>query len=295
MARALFHGLIAEIVTPFRGDQIDETAFVALIERQIASGVDGLAPAAAIGEASTLSEEEHGQIVALTVEVARGRVPVLAGAGSNATSRAIELVRQAKAAGADGALVIAPFYNRPSQAGIHQHFAALAETVDFPILIQNSPLRTGVDVAAETVAALAKLPNIIGIADPIGDVSRVSLGRIGCGEGWIILSSGDGAALGHLAHGGHGWLSASANVAPLACAAFHEACTASDWPLARWWQDRLIHLHTALAGDDGPAAIKFALAHLGLCQPGCRLPVGDCPNGLKPRILAAMGKAGLLI
>jgi 4-hydroxy-tetrahydrodipicolinate synthase len=293
MARSLFHGLIAELATPFRDDEIDETALAALIERQIAAGIDGLAPAGAIGEAATLSGEEHHRIVKLCVEVARGRVPVLAGAGSNATSRAIELVQQAKAAGADGALVIAPFYNRPSQAGIYQHYAALTQAVDLPIILHNSPARTGVDIAPETAAALAKLPSIVGIVDATGDVSRVSLGRMGCGADWTMLSGDEGSALGHFAHGGNGWLSATANVAPIACAAFQEACVAEDWPLARWWQNRLIHLDKALSGDGSPSAIKFALAHLGLCQPSCRLPIGDCPDALKPSILAAMRGANV--
>ncbi len=289
-----FRGVITALVTPFAGGRVDETAFVALIERQIAAGAHGLVPVGTTGETATLSHQEHRRVVELCVQVAAGRVPVIAGAGSNATDEAISLVRHAKDAGAQGALVVTPYYNRPSQEGLYRHFEAISAAVDLPMLVYNVPSRTSVDIANETLARLAALPNIVGVKDATGDMARASQQRRLCGENWVMLSGDDPSALGYMAHGGHGCISVTANVAPVACATFFNACMAGEWAEALSWQDKLIGLHKALFLDASPAPTKFALAHLGLCAPDCRLPIAPCAEGVKKDILGAMATAGVL-
>ena len=214
----------------------------------------GLVPVGTTGETSTLSHEEHRRVVSLCVEMAAGRVPVIAGAGSNATAEAIELARHAKAAGADAALVVTPYYNRPSQEGLFRHYAAINDAVDLPVFVYNVPSRTSVDIANDTLARLAKLPNIVGVKDATGDMPRASLQRRACGPDWVMLSGDDPSALGYMAHGGHGCISVTANVAPAACAAFFNACLAGDWTGALALQDRLVRLHKALFIDASPGA-----------------------------------------
>lgn len=289
-----FKGVFTALVTPFRDGAVDEGAFAALAERQIAAGVHGLVPMGTTGESATLSRAEHGRVVELCVEVARGRVPVIAGAGSNSTAEAIVQARHAKAAGAQAALVVAPYYNRPSQEGLYRHYAAIAEAVDLPIVAYNIPARAGVDIADETLARLAGLPTIVGVKDATGDMTRASLQRRMCGRDWIMLSGDDPSALGYMAHGGHGCISVTANVAPHACARFFEACLAGDWPGALALQDRLIALHKALFLDASPAPTKFALAHLGLCAEDARLPIAPCAEAVRPSILEAMREAGVI-
>ncbi|MDQ0463276.1 4-hydroxy-tetrahydrodipicolinate synthase [Caulobacter ginsengisoli] len=273
---------------------MDEKAFAELVERQIAGGVHGLVPAGTTGESVTLSDDEHRRVVELCIQVARGRVPVIAGAGSNSTAHAIELVRFAKTVGADGALVVAPYYNRPSQEGLYQHFAAINEAVQLPVLTYNVPSRTSVDISNETLARLAKLPNIVGIKDATGDLGRASLQRLDCGDEWIMLSGNDDTALGYMAHGGHGCISVTSNVAPDACSAMYNACFAKDWETALYWQDRLIRLHKALFADASPAPAKFALAHLGLCAEELRLPLSPCSEAAREAVLAGMRDAGVI-
>jgi 4-hydroxy-tetrahydrodipicolinate synthase len=285
-------GVFTALITPFLGDTVDEDAFARLIERQIAAGVHGLVPAGTTGESATLSHEEHFRVVELCVQVAAGRVPVIAGAGANVTSRAIELTRHAKAVGADAALVVTPYYNRPSQEGLWRHFAAVDAAAELPVILYNVPGRTGVDMTNETVARLAALPNIAGIKDATADMARASLQRLDCGPDWVMLSGDDGSALGYMAHGGQGCISVTANVAPGACARFFDACLAGDWAGALAWQDRLIGLHKALFADASPAPAKFALAHLGLCAEEARLPIASCADAVKGEILAAMAEAG---
>ncbi|MFZ5670479.1 MAG: 4-hydroxy-tetrahydrodipicolinate synthase [Pseudomonadota bacterium] len=289
-----FKGAFPALVTPFRDGALDETAFAALVERQIAGGVHGLVPAGTTGESVTLTEAEHARVVELCVQVARGRVPVIAGAGSNDTARAIEMVRHAKTVGADAALVVTPYYNRPSQEGLYRHYRAINDAVQLPVLVYNVPSRTSVDIANETLARLAELPNIVGIKDATGDMSRASLQRLTCGPEWTLLSGDDPTALGYMAHGGHGCISVTANVAPEGCAAFYNACLAGDYETARDWQDRLVRLHKALFLDASPAPTKFALARLGLCSDETRLPIAPCDEAVKPRILEAMREAGVL-
>jgi 4-hydroxy-tetrahydrodipicolinate synthase len=292
MSNPLFKGAIPALVTPFRNGAVDEDAFVALVERQISAGVHGLVPVGTTGETATLSHEEHRRVVELCVKTAAGRVPVIAGAGSNSTEEAIELVRFAKTVGADGALVVSPYYNRPSQEGVYQHYKAINDAVQLPVLVYNVPSRTGSDVSNETVARLAKLPNIVGIKDATGDLSRPSLMRLDCPEDFVLLSGDDPNALGYMAHGGHGCISVTCNVAPEAFAAFMNACMAGDWAAARDKQDQLIRLHKALFLDASPAPTKFALAHLGLCAEDVRLPVTPCAEAVRPAIVVAMHEAG---
>jgi len=251
-------------------------------------------PVGTTGESATLSHEEHRRVVELCIETARGRVPVIAGAGSNSTSEAIDLARHAKTVGADAALMVTPYYNRPSQEGLLRHYEAVNEAVQLPILVYNVPSRTSIDISNDTLERLSKLPNIVGIKDATGDLSRASLQRLVCGETWVMLSGDDPTALGYMAHVGHGFISVTANVAPEACAAFYEACLAGDFAAALTWQDRLIRLHKALFLDASPSPTKFALAQLGLCTDESRLPIAPCAEAVKPTILAAMRDAGVL-
>ena len=294
MSDPLFKGVMPALVTPFLDGAVDEHAFVALVERQIAGGVHGLVPVGTTGETATLSHDEHRRVVELCVKTAKGRVPVVAGAGSNSTEEAIELVRHAKTVGADAALVVTPYYNRPSQEGLYAHYAAINEAVQLPVLVYNVPGRTSVDITDATLARLSKLPNIVGIKDATGDMSRATLQRITCGEGWVMLTGDDPTALGYLAHGGHGCISVTSNVAPDLCATFYNAALSGDWKTALYWQDRLLRLHKGLFADASPSPTKFALAHLGLCREESRLPIVACSEGAREIVLDAMREAGVI-
>jgi 4-hydroxy-tetrahydrodipicolinate synthase len=273
---------------------VDESAFRRLVERQVAGGTHGLVPVGTTGESVTLSLDEHKRVVDLCVEVAAGRVPVIAGAGANDTRKAIELVRFAKSAGADAALVVLPYYNRPSQDGIYRHFEAINDAVQMPVVLYDVPSRTGVTVAVETMVRIAEMPNIVGIKDATGDLAKMSLMRQAIGEDFAWLSGDDPTALGYAAHGGGGCISVSSNVAPEACASFWNALLGGDFPAALYWQERLIKLHKALFLDNSPAPTKFALAQLGLCGEEVRLPLAPCAEGARPAVLEAMREAGVL-
>lgn len=294
MPHPLFRGSLPALVTPFRDGAVDEAAFVALVERQIAAGTHGLVPVGTTGEAVTLSEDERRRIVDLTVQTAAGRVPVIAGCGSNDTARGIDMVHHAKTVGADAALVVTPYYNRPSQAGMAAHFTAIADAVELPLILYNVPSRTGVDLSVETTIALARHPNIAGIKDATGDLARCTLMRAACLDDFALLTGDDPTALGYAAHGGQGCISVSANVAPEACAAFQDALLAGDWEAVRERQAQLIALHQALFLDASPAPAKFALSALGLCSEEVRLPLLPCAEAVRPAILAAMREAGAL-
>ena len=294
MSDILFRGVLPALVTPFRHGAVDERAFAALVERQIAGGVHGLVPVGTTGETATLSHDEHRRVVELCVATARGRVPVVAGAGSNSTAEAIELVRHAKTVGAEAALVVTPYYNRPSQEGLYAHYRAINDAVQLPILVYNVPARTSVDISNATLARLADLPNIVGVKDATGDLARASLQRLECGDNWVMLSGNDDSALGYMAHGGHGCISVTCNVAPGACAAFYDAALAGDWPAALQAQDRLIRLHKALFSDASPSPTKFALSHLGLCAEDARLPIVACSEASRAEVLAGLREAGLV-
>lgn len=294
MPEPLFKGVLPALVTPFRDGAVDEDAFVRLVERQIAGGVHGLVPVGTTGETATLSHDEHRRVVELCIKTAAGRVPVVAGAGSNSTAEAIELVRHAKTVGADAALVVTPYYNRPSQEGLYAHYAAINAAVQLPVLVYNVPGRTSVDISNDTLARLAKLPNIVGIKDATGDLARASQQRLTCGEGWTMLSGNDDSALGYMAHGGHGCISVTANVAPEQVSAFYNDALAGQWPGALQGQDRLIRLHKALFVDASPSPTKFALAHLGLCAEDARLPIVACSEAARAEVLAGMRDAGVI-
>jgi 4-hydroxy-tetrahydrodipicolinate synthase len=294
MSEPLFRGVLPALITPFRDGAVDEEAFVRLVERQIAGGVHGLVPVGTTGETATLSHDEHRRVVELCVSTAAGRVPVVAGAGSNSTEEAIELVRHAKQVGADAALVVTPYYNRPSQEGLYAHYKAINDAVELPVLIYNVPSRTSVDISNDTLARLAKLPNMVGVKDATGDLGRASGQRLACGEEWVMLSGDDPSALGYMAHGGHGCISVTANVAPEQCAAFYNDALSGQWAGALYGQDRLIRLHKALFTDASPSPTKFALAHLGLCAEDARLPIVACSEAARTEVLAAMRDAGVI-
>lgn len=294
MTAPLFKGVITALITPLRDGKVDEAAFRTLLERQIAAGVHGVVPMGTTGESASLHLDEHKRVVELCVEVAAGRIRVIAGAGSSSTDKSIELVRHAKTVGADGALVVTPYYNRPSQAGMAAHFEAIAEAVQLPVLLYNVPGRTGVDLANETVARLAAHPNIVGIKDATGDLARVSWMRANILDQQFDLISGDDPSyLGYHAHGGVGVISVTSNVAPEAMVALHEAAAAGDYATARQWQDRLIGLHKGLFLDNSPSPSKYALARLGLCTEEVRLPLAPTSDAVKPAIDRAMAEAGL--
>ncbi len=293
MTAPLFKGVITALITPLRDGNVDEAAFEALLERQIAAGVHGVVPVGTTGESATLTTEEHKALVERTVALARGRVRVIAGAGASATGKAIELVRHAKTVGADGALVVTPYYNRPSQAGLKAHFEAIAEAVQPPVMLYNVPGRTGVDLADQTVAELSAHPNIVGIKDATGDMGRVSWMRANIAGQFDLISGDDASFLGYVAHGGVGVISVTSNVAPEAMVALWNALQAGDLALARSWQDRLIGLHRGLFIDSSPSPAKYALSRLGLCGEDVRLPLVPSRADARPVIDAAMAAAGL--
>src|SRR5690606_20177668 len=278
---------------PLRDGNVDEAAFERLLERQIAAGVHGVVPMGTTGESATLHLDEHKRVVEQCVAIAAGRIRVIAGAGSSATDKAIDLTRFAKTVGADGALVVTPYYNRPSQVGMQAHFEAVADAVQLPILLYNVPGRTGVDLSNETVAALAAHPNIVGIKDASADVARASWMRANIHGAFDLISGDDSSYLGYAAHGGVGVISVTSNVAPEAMVALYDAIQAGDFAVARSWQERLIGLHKALFLDNSPSPAKYALARLGLCEEGVRLPLSLTADAVKPAIDKALTEAGV--
>jgi 4-hydroxy-tetrahydrodipicolinate synthase len=289
-----FSGAMTALITPFRDGKVDEAAFAALVERQVASGIHGLVPTGTTGEAVTLSPEEQMRVIALCVEAARGRVPVVAGVGSSDTARTIELAQFAKTAGADAALVVTPYYNRPSQDGLAAHFAAVAEGGGLPVILYNVPARTGVDLLPETVAKLARHPGIVGIKDAANQLDRATRQRALCGEDFALLSGEDGTAVGFNAMGGNGIISVTANVAPELCARLQDCCAAGDYGSAHDIDLRLSALHRALFMEPSPAPAKYALSRLGLCREDVRLPLVPVSAATREALDAAMGRAGLL-
>lgn len=289
-----FYGSIPALITPFRNGMLDERAFQAMVERQIREGSDGLVPCGTTGESATLSLAEHIRVVELCVEAAAGKVPVIAGAGSNSTAHAIELTRAAKAAGADAVLVVAPYYNRPSQDGLVAHFTAINDAVDIPIIAYNVPGRTVVDISTETMGRLAKLANVVGCKDASADLSRVPRHRALCGAAFAQLSGEDTSAIGFNAEGGAGCISVSANVAPALCAQLQDATRQGGFDAARQIDDLLAPLHKAMFIEPSPAPAKYACSLLGLCSDEVRLPLLVCSDGTKAQIRAAMTHAGLI-
>lgn len=289
----MFKGSIPALVTPFKDGRVDIARLNHLVEWQIEQGSSGLVPVGTTGESPTLSHAEHDLVVAEVVKAAAGRVPVLAGAGSNSTAEATRLVRAAKDAGADAALVVTPYYNKPTQAGLIAHFEAVAE-IGLPIVIYNIPPRSVIDMSPETMGMLAKHANIIGVKDATGDVTRVSQQRIVCGKDFIQLSGEDASALGFNAHGGVGCISVTANVAPKLCAEFQAAMLAGDFAKALRYQDRLMPLHMAIFLEPGLTGAKYGLSLLGKCALEVRPPLVGLTAPAKAAIRSAMDHAGLL-
>ncbi len=291
----MFNGSFVALVTPMRTDgSIDERALAEFVEWQIAQGSDGLVPVGTTGESATLSHAEHRRVVEVTVEVAARRVPVMAGAGSNSTAEAIELVRHAREAGAEGALVVTPYYNKPTQEGLFLHYTAIADAVDLPIVIYNIPPRSVVDMTPETMGRLSRHPNIVGVKDATASLTRPLHTRIACGPDFCQMSGEDHTVLPFLAAGGHGCISVTANVAPRQCAELHRLWAAGRIAEAIAAQDRLVPLHDAMFAESNPAPAKFAASLLGHGTERCRLPLSPLTEPTRVRVRAAMAAVGLL-
>lgn len=289
----MFKGSMPALVTPLKDGEVDFDSLNALVDWQIEEGSHGLVPVGTTGESPTLTHAEHEAVIKAVVKRAAGRVKVIAGAGSNNTAEALRFVQFAKDVGADGALVVTPYYNKPTQAGLIAHYTALNE-VGIPIIIYNIPGRSVVDMTSATMGELAKLPNIVGVKDSTGDVSRISAQRITCGKNFIQLSGEDAMAVGINAQGGHGCISVTCNVAPGLLSKMHEACWANDYAAALDVQDRLMPLHQAIFAEPGLVGVKYALSLLGRCSEEVRLPLVGATDGSKTRINEAMRHAGLL-
>jgi len=293
-AKTRFEGSFTALVTPFRNGSLDEKALRDLVEWQIAEGTNGLVPVGTTGESPTLSHDEHKQVVEWCVQVVNGRVPVVAGAGSNSTTEAIELSRHAEKAGADAVLVVTPYYNKPTQEGLYQHYKAINDAIGIPIVIYNIPARSVIDMSVDTMKRLFELPNIAGVKDATANVIRVSQQRQAMGAGFNQLSGEDASALGFMAHGGHGCISVTSNVAPRLCAEFQGACLKGDYAGALAIQDKLMPLHTALFLETNPAPAKYALSILGKCDETVRLPMVPVAESTRSAVRAAMVHAGLI-
>lgn len=292
--RERLRGSMPALITPFANGEVDEAAFRRLVSWQIAEGSHGLVPTGTTGESATLSHQEDMRVVEICVEETRGRVPVIAGAGSNSTAEAISLTRHAKEVGADAVLSVAPYYNKPTQEGLYRHFATIADTVDIPIVIYNVPGRTVVEISVETMARLSKIANVIGVKDATANLARPSRERAACGKAFRLLSGEDITALGYMAHGGAGCISVTANVAPRLCAEFQEACMSGDFARALLLQDRLAPLHDAMFCEASPAPVKFAVSVLGHCSEEVRLPIVPASESARARVREAMAEAGLI-
>jgi 4-hydroxy-tetrahydrodipicolinate synthase len=290
----MFKGSYPALVTPFKNGAVDFDALKKLVDWHVAEGSHGLVPVGTTGESPTLSHAEHGQVIEAVVKAAGGRIPVIAGAGSNNTAEGIDLIRHAEKVGADAALVVTPYYNKPTQRGMIAHYTALHDASNLPIIIYNIPGRSVVDMTPETMGELAKLPRIVGVKDATGKIERVSQQRATCGKDFIQLSGEDATALGFNAHGGVGCISVTANVAPRLCAEFQEATLAGNYAKALEYQDRLMPLHEAIFIEPGLVGAKYGLSRLGLCSEEVRLPLSGLLDTTKARIDAAMRHAGLI-
>jgi 4-hydroxy-tetrahydrodipicolinate synthase len=288
-----FKGSITALITPFKNGEVDAKAFQQLVDWQIDQGTHGLVPVGTTGESPTLSHEEHKRVIELCIESAGGRVPVIAGTGSNCTSEAVALTRHAKEAGADGVLVVTPYYNKPTQEGLYLHYKAINDAADIPIIIYNIPGRSIVDMSVETMTRLFKLPNIAGLKDATANMARVSQQRAALGTEFVQLSGEDATALGFMAHGGQGCISVTANIAPALCSEFQLACLGGNFKRALELQDRLMPLHDALFVESSPGPVKYAAEKLGLCSGETRLPLAPLAASSKAKVDAALAKVGL--
>ncbi|MEN2494508.1 MAG: 4-hydroxy-tetrahydrodipicolinate synthase [Hyphomicrobiaceae bacterium hypho_1] len=290
----MFKGSIPALITPFQNGKVDEDAFGRLVDWQIREGSSGVVPVGTTGESPTVTNEEHKRIVEICVEVTQKRVPVIAGAGSNSTAEAIIYAQHAKQVGADAVLIVMPYYNKPTQDGLYRHIKAINDTVDLPIILYNVPSRTVSDMQVSTMARCAKLKNVTGVKDATADIARVSLQRQDCGKDFLLLSGEDATALGFNAHGGHGCISVTANVAPRLCAHLQNASLSGDFKTALYYQDLLMPLHSALFLETNPAPVKYACAKLGFGDGFARLPLAPISSATQRAVDAAMKHAGLL-
>lgn len=291
----MFTGSLVALITPFKNGSVDEKGFEKFVAWQIAEGTDGLVPCGTTGESPTLSMEEHKRVIDICIQAAKGTgVPVIAGTGSNSTEEAIELTRHAKKAGADAAMLVVPYYNKPTQEGLFQHFKAVAEAVDIPILLYNVPPRTGGDMQVETVVRLSQVQNIIGIKDASYDMARPTLTKLKAKKGFIQLSGEDASAVGFLAQGGDGCISVTANIAPRLCGDMHDAWKKRDLDKVFELQDRLMPLHKALFVETSPGPVKYGAELLGQSSARMRLPLVECTDATKKQVHDAMVHAGLI-
>jgi 4-hydroxy-tetrahydrodipicolinate synthase len=289
-----FRGSFTALVTPFQNGSVDEKAFRALVAWQIEEGTNGLVPVGTTGESPTLSHDEHKQVVEWCISEARGRAPVIAGAGSNSTREAIDLAQHAEKAGADGVLVVTPYYNKPTQEGLYQHFKAIDDAIGIPIIIYNIPPRSVIDMSVDTMKRLYELKNIVGVKDATANLARVSQQRAALGPDFIQLSGEDATALGFMAHGGHGCISVTSNVAPRLCSEFQGACLRGDYAAALTLQDKLMPLHQNLFIETSPSPVKYGLSLLGKCEDRVRLPMVALSDKSKTAVHDAMVHAGLI-
>ncbi|MBN9508684.1 MAG: 4-hydroxy-tetrahydrodipicolinate synthase [Alphaproteobacteria bacterium] len=291
----MFKGSLVALITPMRPDgTMDEAALARFVDWQISEGTHGVVPVGTTGESPTLSHDEHKRVVEITVEVARGRVPVIAGAGSNSTAEAIDLTRHATRAGADAVLIVTPYYNKPTQEGLFLHFSAIADASDIPIIIYNIPGRSVIDMSVETMARLARHKNIVGVKDATANLARPLHTTRACGGDFCQLSGEDHTAVAFLAAGGDGCISVTGNVAPRLCSAMHTAWQEGRVAEAMRIQSRLVPLHDAMFAETSPGPVKYAASLLGHTSEHCRLPLAPCAEATKARVRAAMGEAGLL-
>jgi 4-hydroxy-tetrahydrodipicolinate synthase len=290
----MFKGSFTALITPFRNGGLDEEAFRRIVEWQISEGTHGLVPAGTTGESPTLNYDEHKRVIELAVATAKGRVPVIAGTGSNATDEAIELTEYAAKVGADAVLIVTPYYNKPTQEGLYQHYKAINDAVDIPIVIYNIPGRSVVDMTVDTMTRCFALKNVIGVKDATANLARASQQRLAMGPDFNLLSGEDATALGFMAHGGHGCISVVSNVAPRLCAEFQNACLAGDYKAALALQDRLMPLHDAMFCEANPGPVKYAASRLGLCETDVRLPLVPISQASQRTVDAALVRAGLI-
>ena len=293
-AKTNFRGSFTALVTPFKNGSVDEQMFRDIVEWQITEGTNGLVPVGTTGESPTLSHEEHHKVVEWCIDQADGRVPVIAGSGSNSTAEAIELSRHAEEAGADAVLIVTPYYNKPTQEGLYQHYKAINDAIGIPIIIYNIPGRSIVDMSVETMARLYELKNIAGVKDATANMARVSQQRAAMGPEFNQLSGEDITALGFMVHGGHGCISVTSNVAPRLCADFQNACLAGDYKTALALQDRLMPLHDAMFCEANPGPVKYAASRLGLCEAEMRLPLVPISQASQRIVDAALARVGLV-
>ncbi|MGF1649463.1 MAG: 4-hydroxy-tetrahydrodipicolinate synthase [Hyphomicrobiaceae bacterium] len=291
----MFKGSNPALVTPFRDGRVDEDAFARLVDWQIREGSHGLVRVGTTGESPTLSHDEHKRVVELCIEVAARRVPVIAGAGSNSTTEAIDFARHAESAGADAVLIVMPYYNKPTQEGLYRHIEAIDAAISIPIILYNVPSRTVADMSPETMARCAKLKNVVGVKDATANPARASAQRQLCGPDFVMLAGEDATALAFNAHGGRGCISVTANVAPRLCSAFQEATLRGDFATALELQDRLYPLHEALFVETNPGPVKYAVSRLGFGSADTRLPLAPITEATRRAVDAAMAHAGLAV